>query len=109
MTQDELALELANKALSKGFDPEAYIVKHIAEQRVSNKKQYDLVPDSNIDECIKLMLDLFVSYHKYQTVENLTEFLTVQKQVLSELYHSCNDERCKETMKTFFTSMQNII
>jgi len=108
MSNDEIALQLAQKALKKGFDPEAYIVQHIAEQRIQKEKEQDLVPDSNIDECIQLMLKLFVSYFNTPSIENMNKYLLIQKQVLSELYHTANDD-CKSEMKTFFNELNTII
>ena len=86
MSTDELALDLARRALSNHFDPEAYIVKHIAEKRLGIVE--DIVPGSDIDEFIQRLLNLFVIYSKDRTADNLDKLLTTLRQIISELYNS---------------------
>ena len=109
MTQDELALTLADKALARGFDPEAYIVKYVAENRLNQQRTVNLVEDSTIDEGIQTMLQLFVTYYNNKTVENLTLLLLVLRQILSELYNTCDTKEEKEEVKQFLKLSQNII
>ena len=107
MSQDEMALELANRALNSSFDPEAYIVKYIAEKKL--KEQPDLVPDSSIDEGIQLLLDLFVSYYNNKSVDTLEPFLLVLRQVISELYNTCNTDEERDTIRNFIILSQSIM
>ena len=108
MTQDELALELANKALNSGFDPEAYIVKYIAEKKLK-ENPVDLIPDSSIDEGIQLLLDLFVSYYNNKSVDTLEPFLLILRQVISELYHTCPTQDERDEIRNFIILSQNIM
>lgn len=108
MTQDELALQLAENALARNFDPEAYLVKHVAEIRLKPQLNVDLVEGSMIDDNIQLMLQLFITYHNESTIENLQRFLMVIQQVISELYHTCNKKEQKEEIQKFIIDIQNI-
>lgn len=108
MTQDELALQLADKALSRGFDPEAYLVKYVAEQRLKQPNE-DLVEESNIDEGIQTMLQLFITYYNSKTIEDLKQLLLVLRQIISELYHDCSQQEQKNEIKHFLELAQNII
>jgi len=91
---DNVALSLADKALEHQFDAEAYIVKYIAEKRLT-KDPDNIIPETNIDECIQIMLKLFVLYYNDRTVDNLNNLLSVLEQVITELYNTCttNAER----------------
>lgn len=109
MTQDELALELANKALNSSFDPEAYIVKFIAEERLKENKSKDLVPDSSIDEGIQLLLDLFVAYFNNKSVDTLEPFLLMLRQVISELYNTCPTVEERDAVRNFIILSQSIV
>lgn len=88
---DNLALELANKSLEHNFDPEAYIVKYIAEKNLARNPE-NIVPESNIDECIQIMLKLFVVYYNNRTINNLQNLLTTMEQVIIELYNTCETD-----------------
>ena len=109
MTQDELALELANKALNTSFDPEAYIVKFIAEERIKENKAKDIIPDSSVDEGIQLLLDLFVSYYNNKSVDTLEPFLLMLRQIISELYNTCNTDEERDTIRRFIVLSQGIM
>ena len=105
MNIDELALELAEKALNKGFDAEAYIVKYIAQQNLNNK---DLVPGSNVDECIELMLNLFVTYYNNKSVTTLKPLLTILQQIISEMYHDCTNTE-KQLFNNFIFNIHKMV
>ena len=91
---DNLALELANKSLERNFDPEAYIVKYIAEKNIAKNggNIVNLVSESNVDECIQIMLKLFVVYYNDRTVNNLQSLLATLEQVIVELYNTCETD-----------------
>ena len=109
MTLDEKALQLADRALTNGFDPEAYLVKYVAEIRLNQSENTDLVEGSNVDEFIQTMLQLFVTYYNSKTVEALTNLLLVLRQVISELYHDCETQQEKDEIKKFIEVSQSII
>lgn len=110
MNIDETALILADKALKNNFDPEAYIVKYIAEIKLASKaNEVDYVPGSNIDEGIQQLLKLFVTYYNNKSVETLNPLLLTLRQILSELYHTCNSDNERALMQEFITMSQNIL
>ena len=109
MTQDELALQLANKALNNSFDPEAYIVKFIAEERLKENKAKDIIPDSSVDEGIQLLLDLFVTYFNNKSVDTLEPFLLVLRQVISEIYNTCPTTEERDEVRNFIILSQSIM
>ena len=110
MSLDETALALANKALRTTFDPEAYIVKYIAEIKLSSSaNEVDYVPESSVDECIQQLLKLFVTYYNNKSVETLNPLLLTLRQILSELYNTCNSDNEKSLMQEFIVLSQNII
>ena len=54
-----------------------------------NEKDPDnIIPETNIDECIQIMLKLFVLYYNDRTVDNLNNLLSVLEQVITELYNT---------------------
>ena len=103
MTQDELALQLAEKALDNNFDPEAYIVKYIAEKKLRP------IPQSN-DEIVAndTLSDLITSYYNNKSVETLKPLLAGFKQLFSEMYHTTTDKIEIEEMKVFILNLQEI-
>lgn len=106
MTMDELALQLANRALTNGFDPEGYIVKYIAETKLEKSRPKDDVPESRIDENIKLLLDLFISYYDTKSVQTLEHVMLILRQIVTELYHAAETRQEKEVIKEFVTKVQ---
>lgn len=104
MSLDELALQLANRELEKGFDAEAYIVKYIAELKLDDK-----VPQSDIDDCIKLLLDLFTTYYNSKSVTTLRPMLDTLTQIISELYHTCKTTEELHCFGDFMHMLQKII
>lgn len=106
MNVDELALDLAKRALSNHFDPEAYIVKYIAEKKLGIVE--DLVPGSSVDEFIQRLLNLFVIYSNDRTPENLNKLLIMLRQVISELYHTSETKSERDAIKQFILASQKI-
>ena len=97
---DKTALQLANNSLERRFDAEAYIVKCLAEMRIANNP-IDLVPNSSIDENIQELLNQFVNYMKSRSSADLSILLSTLRQIVSELYHSCQSKEQKELIKGF--------
>ena len=67
----------------------------------------DLVPESNVDETITDIQDLFVSYIRNRTKDNLEILLSTIRKMLSELYMTCDLEE-KEIFKKHLETLQNI-
>ena len=105
MTQDELALNLADKALQTNFDPEAYIVKYIAEKRLNPNSTSEIVEQ---DTTTKVISNLLTSYYNNKSIETLKPLLAIMGQLLSELYHSTENKIEIEEMKVFIYNLQNI-
>lgn len=101
-----LAKKLAENALSKGFDVEAFLV--LAEIQKLEVPVVDLVPESNVDEGLQKLLNLFVQYMQNRSSENYSQLLVNLQQILSELYHTTNSIEQKQLFKTFVTKLQQI-
>ena len=72
-----------------------------------NKMNIDLVPESNVDETITDIQDLFVSYMRNRTKDNLEILLSTIRKMLSELYMTCNSDE-KEIFKKHLETLQHI-
>ena len=97
-----IAKELAENELKKHFDVDAFIILALVD-----KINIDLVPESNVDETITDIQDLFVSYMRNRTKENLELLLSTIRKMLSELYMTCDLEE-KEIFKKHLETLQNI-
>ena len=67
----------------------------------------DLVLESNVDETITDIQDLFVSYMRNRTIENLELLPSTIRKMLSELYMTCDLDE-KEIFKKHLETLQNI-
>ena len=97
-----IAKELAENELKKHFDADAFIILALID-----KMNVDLVPESNVDETIIDIQDLFVSYMRNRTKDNLEILLSTIRKMLSELYMTCNSDE-KEIFKKHLETLQNI-
>lgn len=97
-----IAKELAENELKKHFDTDAFIILALVD-----KMNIDLVPESNVDETITDIQDLFVSYMRNRTKNNLEILLSTIRKMLSELYMTCNSDE-KEIFKKHLETLQNI-
>ena len=97
-----IAKELAENELKKHFDVDAFLILALVD-----KMNIDLVPESNVDETITDIQDLFVSYMRNRTKENLELLLSTIRKMLSELYMTCNSDE-KEIFKKHLETLQNI-
>ena len=61
-----VAKELAENELKKHFDVDAFLILALVD-----KMNIDLVPESNVDETITDIQDLFVSYIRNRTKDNI--------------------------------------
>ena len=99
-----IAKELAENQLKKGFDVEAFLL--LAEINKMNA-EYDLVPESNVDETIIDIQGLFVNYMHNRNIENLETLLSTIRKMLSELYNSCTLEE-KQVFKNHLKNLESI-
>ena len=97
-----IAKSLAENELKKHFDVDAFLILALVD-----KMNIDLVPESNVDETITDIQDLFVSYMKNRTKENLEILLSTIRKMLSELYMTCNSDE-KEIFKKHLETLQHI-
>ena len=97
-----IAKELAENELKKHFDVDAFIILALVD-----KMDIDLVPESNVNETITDIQDLFVSYMRNRTKDNLEILLSTIRKMLSELYMTCNLDE-KEIFKKHLETLQNI-
>lgn len=97
-----IAKELAENELKKHFDADAFIILALVD-----KMNIDLVPESHVDETITDIQDLFVSYMRNRTKDNLEILLSTIRKMLSELYMTCNSDE-KEIFKKHLETLQNI-
>ena len=88
--------------MKKQFDVDAFLILALVD-----KMNIDLVPESNVDETITDIQDLFVSYMRNRTIENLEILLSTIRKMLSELYMTCNLDE-KEIFKKHLETLQNI-
>lgn len=112
MTIHEQYHELAEQSLKRNHvDAEAYLVKVVSEMVMSRTESVstnDRVPESQIDEQIDTMQDMFVVYMENKTIDNLEEFLLQSKRILSEVYHDCDTLEKRKMCREIFDSIPNI-
>lgn len=102
MTTDEMALTLAQRALDKSFDPEAYIVKYIAEKKLLPK------PEIIEDDTGVRLSELVTSYNNAKSVETLRPLLSAMLQLFSEMYHSTSNKIEIDEMNIFINHLHEI-
>ena len=105
---------LAEQSLERGgVGSQAYLVKAISEwilkeQREERGERVDKVPESRVDEQIDSMSDKFVIYMNDKTEENLLDFLTTSKAMLSEVFHDCDTPNKRRLCKKVFDEISKI-
>lgn len=97
-----VAKELAENELKRHFDVDAFLILALVD-----KMNIDLVPESDVDETITDIQDLFVYYMRNRTIDNLEILLSTIRKMLSELYMTCDLEE-KEIFKKHLETLQNI-
>lgn len=98
-----IAKELAENELKKHFDVDAFIILALVD-----KMNIDLVPDSNVDEVITDIQDLFINYMKNRSITNLEALMSTIRKMLSELYHTCSTEE-KEIFTKYLSNLEDIV
>lgn len=100
-----IAKQLAENQLKKGFDVEAFLI-------LSSLKQFsvteDEVPESEVDDKIKVLYTLFIQYIKNRNIDNLRCMLSTLSKIIKELYHTCECEEELTEFKSFLTKFQTI-
>lgn len=103
-----LAKQLAENQLKKGFDVEAFLI--LAEiQKMKIEKPVDLVPESNVDEKLVDITNLFITYFHDRSDFNLTNLMNTIVQMMSELYHTIEDKKQSTIFENYIKYLQNII
>lgn len=105
---DRKAIEIASKALQRGFDWQAYLVYKTAVKPVESPTEaVDVVPESNADEGMAEVIALFSQYatckrgkvseeETLKALESLTDRL---RRVIVEMYHLCGCEKERQIVK----------
>ena len=81
---------------------------YIVKDKLIEKMENDPVPDSTVDEDILDIQALFIAYANDRTVENLDKMLEEMKNVISEIYHSCEDAG-KDRVRMFISNLETIL
>lgn len=100
-----VARQLAENQLKKGFDVEAFLILMALE---GNVKNIDLIPESHIDETLTDITGLLVKYFNNKTIKNLDILLSTVRQMMSELYHTCETNEEKQLFKGYFSDLSSI-
>ena len=79
---------------------------YIVQDKLTDK--VDLVPESNIDEQISDIQNLFVTYMRDRNITNLNNMLDSTYKMLSELYHTCSDPNERNIFHKFIDSISSI-
>lgn len=87
---------------NKGDLASLYIVRDKLGEKV------DLVPESNIDEQISDIQNLFVTYMRDRNIANLNNMLDSTYKMISELYHTCSDPNERNIFHKFIDSISSI-
>lgn len=101
-----LARQLAENTLQRGFDVEAFLV--LCELSKLDNLEVDEVPGSTIDECIEELMKLFVTYYNNKSVQTLKPLLETLKQILCELYYTCETNEEHVGIKQFISDLERM-
>ena len=105
MTTAELArkaIEVASKALQRGFDWQAYLVlKAATAPSQAAIAPVDVVPESTADEGMSEVIARFARYAdckrrnapEAETLEALESMTDMLRRVVTEVYHLCGSEK----------------
>ena len=99
---DRKAIEVASKALQRGFDWQAYLVlKAAAMPTQAAPASVDVVPESKADEGMAEVISLFAQYatckrgkvSESETIKSLEAVTDRLRRVITEMYHLCGSEK----------------
>lgn len=99
---DRKAIEVASKALQRGFDWQAYLVLKAAQNGPQARiVTGDVVPESTADEGMSEVIARFARYAdckrrnapETETLEALESMTDMLRRVVTEIYHLCGSEK----------------
>lgn len=99
---DRKAIEVASKALQRGFDWQAYLVlKAATAPSQAAIAPVDVVPESTADEGMSEVIARFARYAdckrrnapEAETLEALESMTDMLRRVVTEVYHLCGSEK----------------
>lgn len=99
---DRKAIEVASKALQRGFDWQAYLVlKAATAPTQAVTASVDVVPESRADEGMAEVISLFAQYaackrgkvSEAETIKALEAVTDRLRRVITEMYHLCGNEK----------------
>ena len=99
---DRKAIEVASKALQRGFDWQAYLVlKAATAPTQAVTASVDVVPESKADEGMSEVIGLFAQYaackrgkvNESETIKVLEAVTDRLRRVIVEMYHLCGSEK----------------
>ena len=106
---DRKAMELASKALQRGFDWQAYLVLKAAKNGLeSNTARTDAVPESTADEGMSEVIARFSRYAdckrrnapESETLNALEAMTDMLRRVVTEIYHLCGSEKERQIVRS---------
>lgn len=106
MTYEEsipVAKQLAEKAMAKGFDVEAFLVLSEIKRLEQNN-----FPDTEVDDYLININQLFSQYYENHSDQNLAILLNTIRRMLSELYYFIEPQQ-KEIFLEHLQDIQNIV
>lgn len=99
---DRKAIEVASKALQRGFDWQAYLVlKAATAPSQATLAPVDVVPESTADEGMADVIGLFAQYDackrgkvsEAETIKALEAVTDRLRRVIVEMYHLCGSDK----------------
>lgn len=105
---DRKAIEVATKALQRGFDWQAYLVlKAATAPTQAIAASADVVPESKADEGMSEVISLFAQYAackrgkvpESETLKALESVTDRLRRVVVEMYHLCGCEKERQIVK----------
>ena len=97
-----IAKQLAEKQLEKGCDVEAFII-------LCEINKLDAIPDSNIDEHISDIGQMFIDYYYNPSTEALEKLCNSFILTVSEIYNTIYSVEDKTLLKTKIQSLINML
>ena len=105
---DRKAIEVASKALQRGFDWQAYLVLKAATMPTqADPASVDVVPESKADEGMAEVIGLFAQYaackrgkvSESETIKALEAVIDRLRRVITEMYHLCGSEKERQVVR----------
>lgn len=106
---DRKAIEVATKALQRGFDWQAYLVLKAAKTpSQANTAPVDVVPESKADEGMAEVISLFAQYaackrgkvSEDETLKALESVTDRLRRVITEMYHLCGSDKERQIVQS---------